>query len=41
MELLSRVDELVSEELKIVSYKWASRHFDIPSNVAKRLLYEY
>ncbi|KAK3276456.1 hypothetical protein CYMTET_15473, partial [Cymbomonas tetramitiformis] len=40
-DFLERLDELVSEELKVISYKWASREFALPSNLAKQLLFQY
>ncbi|KAM7495379.1 hypothetical protein LguiB_029988 [Lonicera macranthoides] len=44
IETLGFIDEiqaLVSDKLQVVSYKWLSRNFLLPSNAAKRLLQEF
>ena len=35
-ELLKKLDGLVGDEGQAVTYKWASRHFNISSNLAKQ-----
>jgi hypothetical protein len=35
-ELLKKLDALVADEGQAVTYKWASRHFNISSNLAKQ-----
>ncbi|KAM7279227.1 hypothetical protein ACFE04_006361 [Oxalis oulophora] len=39
--LLDQIQSLVSDHLQLVSYKWLSRNFLLPSNAAKRLLHEF
>ncbi|KAK8676947.1 hypothetical protein V6N13_142505 [Hibiscus sabdariffa] len=39
--ILDEIQALVSDKLQVVSYKWLSRNFLVPSNVAKRLLVEF
>ncbi|KAJ0457962.1 putative DNA polymerase delta subunit 3 [Helianthus annuus] len=44
IETLGIIDEiqaLVSDKLQVVSYKWLSRNFLVPSDTAKRLLQEF
>ncbi|CAI0440637.1 unnamed protein product [Linum tenue] len=36
--ILEEVEALVSDKHQVVSYKWLSRNFLVPSNDAKRLL---
>ncbi|XP_024964388.1 DNA polymerase delta subunit 3 [Cynara cardunculus var. scolymus] len=39
--ILDEIQALVSDKLQVVSYKWLSRNFLVPSNTAKRLLQEF
>lgn len=39
--ILEEIQALVSDKLQVVSYKWLSRNFLLPSNVSKRLLQEF
>uniref|UniRef100_A0A383WDL1 DNA polymerase delta subunit 3 n=1 Tax=Tetradesmus obliquus TaxID=3088 RepID=A0A383WDL1_TETOB len=39
--LLEELHSLVQEELKVVSYKWLARQYQIPSNHAKQVLRQY
>ncbi|XP_057461406.1 uncharacterized protein LOC130751763 [Actinidia eriantha] len=39
--LLEEIQALVSDKLQVVSYKWLSRNFLLPSNASKRLLQEF
>ncbi|GAQ85975.1 hypothetical protein KFL_002630180 [Klebsormidium nitens] len=40
-QLLDNLDMLVADEKKIVSFKWLSRAFSLPSNTAKEVLKAY
>ncbi|KAF6258865.1 hypothetical protein COO60DRAFT_1075594 [Scenedesmus sp. NREL 46B-D3] len=39
--LLDELHSLVQEELKVVSYKWLARQYQMPSNHAKQVLHQY
>ncbi|CAH1449995.1 unnamed protein product [Lactuca virosa] len=39
--ILDEIQALVSDKLQVVSYKWLSRNFLVPSNTAKKLLQEF
>lgn len=39
--ILDEIQSLISDKLQVVSYKWLSRNFLVPSNTAKRLLQEF
>ncbi|KAI3509754.1 hypothetical protein L1887_25276 [Cichorium endivia] len=39
--ILEEIQALVSDKLQVVSYKWLSRNFLVPSNTAKKLLQEF
>ncbi|XP_076940600.1 uncharacterized protein LOC143609846 [Bidens hawaiensis] len=39
--ILDEIQALVSDNLQVVSYKWLSRNFSVPSDTAKRLLQEF
>ncbi|CAN1335799.1 DNA polymerase delta subunit 3 [Linum perenne] len=39
--ILEDVETLVSDKNQVVSYKWLSRNFLVPSNDAKRLLQDF
>ncbi|KAK9070579.1 hypothetical protein SSX86_010981 [Deinandra increscens subsp. villosa] len=39
--IFDEIQALVSDKLQVVSYKWLSRNFLVPSNTAKRLLQEF
>ncbi|XP_076896415.1 uncharacterized protein LOC143549401 [Bidens hawaiensis] len=39
--ILEEIQALVSDNLQVVSYKWLSRNFSVPSDTAKRLLQEF
>ncbi|XP_071698220.1 uncharacterized protein [Rutidosis leptorrhynchoides] len=39
--ILDEIQALVSDKLQVVSYKWLSRNYLVPSNTAKRLLQEF
>lgn len=39
--LLQDLQSLVSEELKVVSYKWLARQYSVPANYAKQLLFKF
>jgi len=39
--LLQDLHSLVTEELKVVSYKWLARQYAIPSNYAKQVLFQF
>lgn len=39
--ILDEIEALVSDKLQVVSYKWLSRNFLLPSDTSKRLLQEY
>ncbi|KAJ4837384.1 hypothetical protein Tsubulata_006286 [Turnera subulata] len=39
--ILQQIEALVSDKLQVVSYKWLSREFLVPSNAAKQLLHEF
>ncbi|KAF6158328.1 hypothetical protein GIB67_022408 [Kingdonia uniflora] len=41
LDILSEIEAIVSDKLQVVSYKWLSRNFSMPSNDAKRLLQEF
>ncbi|KAK8914214.1 hypothetical protein KSP39_PZI024420 [Platanthera zijinensis] len=41
LEILGQIQVLVIDKLQVVSYKWLSRNFSVPSNQAKRLLQEF
>eukprot|EP00898_Chlorokybus_atmophyticus_P001073 jgi/Chlat1/1967/Chrsp158S02273 len=40
-DVMERLEVLVCEELKTVSYRWLSRELSIPCNLAKQLLYQF
>eukprot|EP00850_Spirogloea_muscicola_P002910 SM000011S19088 [mRNA] locus=s11:779153:781460:+ [translate_table: standard] len=40
-QLLAELERLVHDELRVVSYKWLSRAFSLPSDVAKQVLYKF
>ncbi|KAI3675038.1 hypothetical protein L1987_84620 [Smallanthus sonchifolius] len=39
--VLDEIQALISDKLQVVSYKWLSRNFLLPSNTAKKLLHEF
>eukprot|EP00884_Botryococcus_braunii_P011361 jgi/Botrbrau1/20225/Bobra.31_1s0022.1 len=39
-KILREITLLVTEDLKMVSYKWVARNYDIPANLAKQLLFK-
>ncbi|KAI3809615.1 hypothetical protein L1987_19211 [Smallanthus sonchifolius] len=39
--VLDEIQALISDKLQVVSYKWLSRNFLLPSNTAKKLLQEF
>ncbi|KAM7250561.1 hypothetical protein ACFE04_022444 [Oxalis oulophora] len=41
LTLLDQIHSVVSDQLQVVSYKWLSRYFSLPSNSAKRLLQDF
>eukprot|EP00850_Spirogloea_muscicola_P001960 SM000007S20920 [mRNA] locus=s7:946100:948422:+ [translate_table: standard] len=40
-QLLAELERLVHDELRVVSYKWLSRAFSLPSDIAKQVLYKF
>jgi DNA polymerase delta subunit 3 len=39
--ILAEVGSLVEEQLQVVTYKWLARHFGIPYDTAKRVLFQF
>ncbi|BDA44170.1 probable DNA polymerase delta subunit 3 at N-terminal half [Coccomyxa sp. Obi] len=40
-KIFNDIQELVGEQLKVVSFKWLARHFSVPANTAKKVLSEF
>lgn len=39
--VLFSLDDLVGDQLQPVSYKWLARHFNVPYDTSKRILFQY
>ncbi|CAL8470151.1 g9693 [Coccomyxa elongata] len=40
-KIFNDIQELVGEQLKVVSFKWLARQFSVPANTAKKVLSEF
>jgi DNA polymerase delta subunit 3 len=39
--ILSDLEDIVSDQLQVVTYKWLGRRFNVPYDTAKRILFQF